>query len=60
MANSNLSDDDRLTEVGRILAQGALRIISKKARLSSKNATCRKKVFVADCESGEKFVGEKP
>lgn len=35
MGSIHLSDDDRLAEVGRILAEGALRII-KKNKLSSK------------------------
>jgi hypothetical protein len=60
MAEERISDDDRLTEVGQIMAQGALRIISKKRKSSSKNVTCCRAKNVADCESGEKFVREKP
>lgn len=51
-----LSNEDRLQEIGLLLALGAKRIIRKKARLSSKNMTCCKNGFVADCESGEKFA----
>jgi len=48
MVEERISDDDRLTEVGRIMAQGALRIISKKRKSSSKNVTCCRDKIVAD------------
>lgn len=60
MGNIYLSDDDRLSEVGRILAQGALRIISNKRKSSSKNVTCCRGQNVADYKSGEKFVRVEP
>ena len=55
-----ITDNDRLTEVGQILAQSALRIISKKHKSSSMSVTCCRDKNVADCESGERFVREKP
>lgn len=60
MAVEHISDDDRLTVVGQIMAQGALRIISKKSKSSSKSATCSRGQNVADYKSGEKFVQELP
>ena len=54
MAVERISDDERLAEVGRILAEGALRIISKKAQSSSKNVTCCRAINEADYERRRK------
>jgi hypothetical protein len=50
--NKNLSDDARLTESGRILALGALRLLQDKRQnpeLRIKNTTCAKLKPMADC-----------
>lgn len=39
-----ITDDDRLAEIGRILAQGALRIVSRKNQ-SIESASCRKEIL---------------
>lgn len=60
MINERLTDDDRLTEVGQILALGALRIINKSPIRAAKAplAAAAKTRHIVD--GGEKFGNAKP
>ena len=57
--NDHLTDEDRLTEIGRLLALGALRMLRKKQtspeftwnppEFRIKNTPCAKRKPMADC-----------
>lgn len=59
MSETELSDEERLAEVGRILAAGAMRMLSKKTNSAAKSRLAGGRKTGLIVSGGEKFETKK-